>query len=58
MEEYKQERKSVRKLFGLGIRRSMNKMGRALSTDRIHEMEAARKRLAASKTQALAAHTY
>ena len=31
VEEYKQERKSVRKLFGLGIRRSMNKMGRALN---------------------------
>ena len=31
LEEYKEERKSVRKLFGLGIRRGMNKMGRALN---------------------------
>ena len=31
VEEYQEERKSVRKLFGLGIRRGMNKMGRALN---------------------------
>eukprot|EP00571_Detonula_confervacea_P013982 CAMPEP_0172306166 /NCGR_PEP_ID=MMETSP1058-20130122/7292_1 /TAXON_ID=83371 /ORGANISM="Detonula confervacea, Strain CCMP 353" /LENGTH=400 /DNA_ID=CAMNT_0013017969 /DNA_START=63 /DNA_END=1265 /DNA_ORIENTATION=+ len=31
MEEYKQERSSVRKLFGLGIRRGMNKVGRAVN---------------------------
>lgn len=31
MEEYKQERSSVRKLFGLGIRRGMNKVGKALN---------------------------
>ena len=31
LEEYKEERKSVRKLFGLGIRQGMNKMGRALN---------------------------
>ena len=31
VEKYKRERSSVRKLFGLGIRRGMGKMGRALN---------------------------